>query len=364
MIRAPKLCRRKDTGRLFCTDPRTRKQVYFASQMEYENWRSEFVARALEHRGPEIHPVLAPPAGARLTVEQFGTAFLDHARVWYRKDGKPTSQVDGFRSVVRYLDAALGERRLVTLRATDIEAVLRHMIAAGLIRRTINAMLAKIKTMAKWGVKSEYMTGETLGRILAVRPLQAGRTAAKEKPKVGAVDPGTVLAVLEKLRPIPRAMVELQWLSGMRPGEVCRMRPAEIDRSREPWEYRPARYKTEHRHEGQPELRRLILFGGKCRAILEPLLKNAAPDQPLFRTNRGTEYDAEDLWGHVIRACKRAGVPRFAPNSLRHAAGTAVRRAYGIEAARVYLGHENLKTTEVYANSDLELARKVAEAMG
>ena len=363
-VRVPKLCQRADTGRLYCTDPHTRKPVYFHSQQEYENWRQDFLARAQAVNPQSPSSFFFPPAGTRMTVQRFSTVFLEHARVWYRKDGKPTSQIDGFRAVIARLDKLLGERPIDSIRSNDIESVLTLLVDEGLVRRSINAMLAKIKTMFRWGVRKDYIAGETLGRILAVEPLKKGRTRAKEKPKVGPVDAESVEAVLKKLRPTLKVMVEIQWLAGMRPGEICRLKPAEIDRSREPWEYRPTRYKTEHRHDEEPELHRRIFFGPRVRAILEPLLRNAEPDRPLFRTRRGTPQSPEGYWGNVVRACERAGVPRFSPNQLRHSTATIVRQKFGVEAARVYLGHENLKTTEVYATADDDLARKVAEEIG
>jgi len=42
------------------------------------------------------------------------------------------------------------------------------------------------------------------------------------------------------------AMVELQWLTGMRSGEVTRMRTGEIDTTGKLWIYRPSRHKTQH----------------------------------------------------------------------------------------------------------------------
>lgn len=52
---------------------------------------------------------------------------------------------------------------------------------------------------------------------------------------------------------------------------------------------------------------------------------------------------------------------RWSPNQLRHAAATDLRRGFGIESARVILGHANVTTTQIYAERDLEAAMKIAE---
>ena len=39
-------------------------------------------------------------------------------------------------------------------------------------------------------------------------------------------------------------MIEVQRLTGMRPGEVCMMQPADLDASGAVWTYKPSRHKT------------------------------------------------------------------------------------------------------------------------
>lgn len=55
---------------------------------------------------------------------------------------------------------------------------------------------------------------------------------------------------------------------------------------------------------------------------------------------------------------------RWAPNQLRHAHGTEVRRRFGLEAAQVTLGHAHATITEVYAEKNERLAAAVAAEVG
>ncbi len=57
-------------------------------------------------------------------------------------------------------------------------------------------------------------------------------------------------------------------------------------------------------------------------------------------------------------------VPRWSPNQLRHAFASAMRKEYGIETARVLLGHANVSTTEIYAERDARLAASVIGKVG
>jgi integrase len=63
-----------------------------------------------------------------------------------------------------------------------------------------------------------------------------------------------------------------------------------------------------------------------------------------------------------VRAWRKAHT--WTPHQLRHAAGTAIRKEFGIELARIILGHSTAFTTEVYAEADREQARDVVAKIG
>jgi integrase len=172
-------------------------------------------------------------------------------------------------------------------------------------------------------------------------------------------------------------MVQLQRLAGMRPGEVVIMRPCDIDCTPgKAWIYRPDSHKTEHHG-----IRRAIFLGPQAQEVLKPFLERApgaylfspreAVEGFLLRHGRrvrhgkgrrpGDRYKVTSYDKAVTKACKRAGVPRWAPNQLRHTRATELRRDYGLDTARAVLGHASPAVTEVYAELD---ATKAAEVMG
>ena len=75
----------------------------------------------------------------------------------------------------------------------------------------------------------------------------------------------------------------------------------------------------------------------------------------------GDRYTTDSYRRAIERACKAADVPRWHPHQLRHNYATAVRKKFGVEAARVVLGHHSIDVTELYAERD---AADVARAMG
>ena len=52
------------------------------------------------------------------------------------------------------------------------------------------------------------------------------------------------------------------------------------------------------------------------------------------------------------------------PHQLRHNAATYLRKEFGIEVARIILGHTNLRVTEIYAEADREQAMTVVAKVG
>ena len=99
-------------------------------------------------------------------------------------------------------------------------------------------------------------------------PLKRGRCNVREAAPVTAVPEELIEPALEHVVPQVKAMIQLQMLTGMRPGEVVIMRSCDIDRSGKVWEYRPESHKTEHH--GRP---RVVYFGPRAQKVLKPWLK-------------------------------------------------------------------------------------------
>ncbi|WP_422931508.1 hypothetical protein [Singulisphaera sp. PoT] len=86
-------------------------------------------------------------------------------------------------------------------------------------------------------------------------------------------------------------MIELQRLTGMRPGEVTIMRARDVDMSWNVWAYAPGRHKTQHHEKG-----RTIYLGPKAQEVLRPWL---TPDPSAISSARGRRWrscGASDGW--------------------------------------------------------------------
>src|SRR5262249_4128319 len=122
-------------------------------------------------------------------------------------------------------------------------------------------------------------------------------------------------------------------------------RPNQTPRRRRGGRYRVAAY-------------RLAIYRACDRAFLPPtpLAKRKDETWKAWRGRLTAEDRAE------LRRWRKAH--RWHPHQLRHNAATVLRKGYGIEVAKIILGHATLSATQVYAERDLEKAREIVSEIG
>ena len=120
------------------------------------------------------------------------------------------------------------------------------MIGTGWCRNRVNKQVGRVKRVFKWASAEELVPVTVYQALRTLAGLRRGRSEVRESDPVKPVDSATVDATLTRLDAQLRTMVELQRLTGMRPGEVCGLRFAEIDRTGEMWLFRPRQHKTAH----------------------------------------------------------------------------------------------------------------------
>ena len=120
------------------------------------------------------------------------------------------------------------------------------MIRLNWARTGINASVRRITRMLRWAVENELADASVYESCKAVTGLRRGRSEARESEPVKPVPLADVKAVKPFVSTELWTMIQLQLATGMRPGEVCIMRLADIDRSGDVWAYKPHSHKTQH----------------------------------------------------------------------------------------------------------------------
>ena len=327
-----------------------------------------------------------------MTVSELILSYWVFAKGHYQRDGRPTRELDNIRDALRPLRQLYGHSPAERFGPLALKAVRQSMIAAGLARTTINFRIGKIRRAFKWAAANELIAPAATTAWRPWRGSCGGREGVRETEPVKPVPDDHVAAVLPYVTKPVRAMIELQRLTGMRPGEVTAMRGADIDRNGGVWIYRLARHKTDR--SGRD---RVVALGPQAQAILAPWLvedpmaflfcpaaaetarhaerrrNRKTPTTPSSRARKPKKnpkraprpcYTRCAYATAIRRACKAAGIPAWAPNRLRHSAATKFRKHGGIEAARQILGHASASVTEVYAEADLGQVVAIMAAIG
>src|SRR5262245_60226406 len=169
---------------------------------------------------------VAPANGnSKITVDEIVLAFWRHAERHYRRaDGTTTNELSEYKQVFRILRRLYGHAPARDFGPLALKAVRQEMVGAGWCRQLINQRVGRLRRVFKWGAGEELVPVIVYQSLAAVPGLQQGRTEAPERDPIGPVATEYVRAVLPYLRPQVRGMVELQLLTGMRPGEVCSIR--------------------------------------------------------------------------------------------------------------------------------------------
>ena len=357
------------------------------------------------HEQPEPVPVSAADLEG-WTVAELALKYDDFASSHYVKNGETTDA--RYRAAIgplvnlygSTLAKEFGPKKLKALREFIIRRGnlrtaefddLGNLVKPGdrLGREYVNNLMKSVVRMFKWAVTEEKVPPCVPDALSMVGGLRKGRNRRVREPEpIKPVPEEDFQPVVGVSSPQIATMLQVQRLAGMRPDEVTIIRPCDLDRSGTVWVYRPDSHKLEWLDQDKE-----ILLGPQAQELLTPWLDGREPTEYLFSPREVAEANARELEKRrkrpsskkvrtstarpprdhyddrgyrqaVIRACRRAGVPRWSPGQLRHNAGTDIRRKYGAESAQLVLGHRNLSTTEIYAEKNHEKYEQIMKEIG
>jgi len=348
---------------------------------------------------------------AVLTMAALVREYLGYARTYYvNQDGESTGEAGrieiALRPLIQHCPSLLAEH----FGPLALKEYRQRIIEADLCRSYVNKRVNMVRRMFRWAVEEQLVPPSVFHGLQAVMGLRRGRSGAREGEPVRSIAEGWVRRTMQFLPPTVAAMVELQMLTGMRPGELCIIRPMDVDRRGRVWLYTPANHKTAHHGH-----KRVVPIGPRGQEVLRPFLARPpedycfAPDEAeaqrhaVMRANRqtpvqpsqqnrrkpdpekfpGDRYDTDSYRRAIeyataaanraaAKAAKAEGcevsendlIPHWHPHQLRHTAATIIRREMGLDAARALLGHRSLGITDTYAELDQALAVEAARKLG
>jgi integrase len=217
--------------------------------------------------------VVAPRTGSDITVNEVLVAFFRWAETHYRtSQGEPTTEIGELRRSLAALTELYGFTLAAEFGPRALAALRRWMIDRQWCRTLINRRMDRVKRVFRWAASEELVPVAVYQSLRTLAGLRKGRTDARESEPVTPVDPTQVDAVLPFLNRHLRCMVELQRHTGMRPGEVCRLALAEVDRTAGVWLYRPSAHKSAHHGRD-----RVVPLGPRAQGVIAGFLRGDHP---------------------------------------------------------------------------------------
>lgn len=248
-----------------------------ASKVAYDRLIGEWLAGGRE---------LLQEDTPQITVAELCAAYWKFAKKYYVKRDKCTGVAPAIKCALRYVLAWYKELPVDEFGPKKLKAIREQMIADNLSRKYINDHIDRIKRMTKWGVGEELVSPQVYQRLRAVSSLAKGKSQARETARIKPVADEIIESTLPHLPQVVADMVQVQRLLGARPGDICEMRPMDIEIREDVWLYRPAAYKTEHLEKGHEE--RILFIGPRGQGILNPYLERE-PDQYCFQPRQSEQ---------------------------------------------------------------------------
>ena len=275
-----------------------------------------------------------------------------------------------------------------------LRSVRDYLVKLGRTRSGVNKQINAIKRAWRWMAELEMIPGGTVEAHRTMRGLRYGQTEARESTPKAKVTVEMAEMTAARACPIIAAMIRVQVLTGLRPGEVCRMTTGQIDQA-DPgcWFYRPDQFKTKWLGKN-----RAVPIGPRAQEVLLPFLHPQEPDRALFSPIEATAHRMADLrskrkskvppsqldrrkenpektpgefyitesYGRAIKAVNILhGLPAWSPSCLRATRAQTVFESLGLDAARTLLGHaDEAVTLKFYLHQAEEKSKALALLVG
>ena len=335
----------------------------------------------IDAMGGDVQSILQTNLAATPSNQEAEPNLVRHITANYREHAKSVyatskSELARILQVCDELDTHTGDTLASAFGPRLLREQRKRWVESGKARNYCNRLTNLVVRMFRYAVSEELVEDSAWNRLKSIEPLKEGQTTAPETQRVKPVSLADVRATSKELPPVIRAMLRVHVATGMRPSELCSMRPSEIDRTGDVWIYRP----SQHKNKRKGKARAIPILGDAREAITDYL--NRAPASFCFsplecvawqnaqkrasrqtkvqpsqvsrakenpQTQAGDRYTQDSYRRAIARACKRAKVQQWHPYQLRHLNLTEIRDVLGVEFAQAMGGHSRVDMTEVYA---------------
>jgi integrase len=283
-----------------------------------------------------------------VTYDEAAEAYLQHVEKDERFRGH-------MRATVAYWRPALGPLLLAEVTAATLQRLVDQMLADGYAPSTIR--------LAASGVTAVFGYAHAKLGVPSRKPLAGVDLPLRQKRAPLAVPPEHVAPIIESMGEFRADLFWVLAFEGVRPGEVCGLKTAEVRADLESPD-RLLRISRTYHHEGTKnrEASRTVPLHSGARPFLERAVARAEAEgwEWLF-PNRWTggvlSQGTETLRRDLKKACAALGLPHYTPKQFRKTvAQMLAKRDHGMSLAAAALGHRSgtQVTRDFYAGTAAE----------
>lgn len=269
--------------------------------------------------------------------------YSDYTILNYRKDLESFLEFLDRECITKYEDIDYKALRLY----------LNEMFNKKYSSKTISRNLSSLRTFFKYLSREEIISFNPM--ILISNPKQEKRLPSylnyKELEDILDIpDTSTILGLRDA------SILELLYSTGIRVGELVNIKIRDID-------FNNNRIKIL----GKGNKERYVLFGDKCKNLLDKYLKESRPNlvkkscDYLYLNTRGTPISIRTTEKMVDDVVKKSSIKfNVSPHTLRHTFAThMLDNGADLNSVGELLGHSNLNTTAIYTHVSNERLKSV-----
>src|SRR4051812_2721051 len=311
--------------------------------------------RAEEASRKPIEPVVEI-----LTVDQVADRLreriaIEGARKSYRQNLESMQRV--------HVSPALGKRKIGAVSTEDVERLASRMLARGASPKTVRNVMTFLHSVFGLAVRKGWAPSNPVED--AARPKR--RRAGDADPDLQFLTPAELDRVIDvfpdhvvdkdALGPVVRLVLLAAGTTGLRQSELLGLRWRDVDMRAQRVRVRNAWVRYEHSGEGKSDLstKRSVpmtdRLTGELRAWRLRTVYSDDEDLVFGHPELGVPLDRTKVSRKFKAACGDAGVRGIRFHDLRHTFATTLAAAgVPLRTIQEYLGHAELKATQIYAH--------------
>jgi integrase len=296
-----------------------------------------------------------PPIVDEVIDEVRNRIAIEGARLSYRQNCESMQRI--------HISPAIGKRRVDSVTQRDIERLARGMLAGGSAPKTVRNVVTFLYAVFALAIKNGWIQANPVADAARPKRRREGDanpdlqflTISELEAVIGAIP--DVVVDRDVLGPVLRVLILTAATTGMRQSELLGMHWRDIDWAVQRIRVRNAWVRGEHSGEGKSDLstRRSVPMSDRLATVLKAwrLRTVFSEDEDLVfaHPELGAPLDRTKVTRRFQAACRKAGVRPVRFHDLRHTFATRLAaRGVPLRTIQEYLGHADLKTTQIYAH--------------